>query len=171
MASNARRRRKRRAGEYRAPTTRREARQQKVDAGAPVSRRPARPRGGRRDPRERPPSPWGAFPLVELTILIALVLLLVGFFVGQTRGIIMIFAGMALASLAALELVLREHFAGYRSHTTVLAGFVALIVLGLGFVLEWPQIVKVGAGAGAFAVCFYLFREAFKRRSGGLGFR
>jgi hypothetical protein len=108
---------------------------------------------------------------VELTILIALVLLIVGFFVGGTRGVVMILAGMSLASLAALELVLREHFAGYRSHTTVLAGFVGLIVLGLGFVLAWPQLVKVGAGAAAFVVCFYLFREAFKRRSGGLGFR
>jgi hypothetical protein len=170
MASDARRRRKRRSGEYQAPTTRREARERKADT-ATVSRRPAHQRSGRRNPRERPPSPWGSFPLVELTILIALVLLIVGFFVGQTRGVVMILAGMSLASLAALELVLREHFAGYRSHTTVLAGFVGLIVLGLGFVLEWPQVVKVGAGAGAFAVCFYLFREAFKRRSGGLGFR
>ena len=98
-------------------------------------------------------------------------LLIVGFFAGGTRGIVMILAGISLASLAALELALREHFSGYRSHSSVLAGFVAVIVLGLGFVLEWPQVVKVGAGAAAFAVCFYLFREAFKRRSGGLGFR
>jgi hypothetical protein len=165
MASDARRRRKRRSGEYRAPTTRREARERKSSVAAPTSRRPRR--GG----RERPPSPWGSFPLVEITILVALVLLIVGFFAGGTRGIVMILAGISLASLAALELALREHFSGYRSHSSVLAGFVAVIVLGLGFVLEWPQSVKVGAGAGAFAVCFYLFREAFKRRSGGLGFR
>ena len=60
----------------------------------------------------------------------------------------MIFAGISLASLAALELALREHFSGYRSHSSVLAGFVAVLVLGLGFVLAWPQVVKVGAGAG-----------------------
>jgi hypothetical protein len=170
MASNARRRRKRRTGEYRAPTTRREARERKSAAAAPA-RRPARESRGRGRGREGPPSPWGSFPLVELTILIALVLLIVGFFMGEVRGTVMILAGLSLASLAALELSLREHFAGYRSHTSVLAGFVAVIVLGVGFVLEWPQIVKVGAGAGAFAICFYLFREAFKRRSGGLGFR
>ena len=49
----------------------------------------------------------------------------------------------------------------------MLAGFVAVVVLGLGFVFAWPQLVKVGAGAAAFVVGFYLFREAFKRRSGG----
>ena len=104
-------------------------------------------------------------------IVVALVLLVVGFFMGGTRGGVMLVAGVALGSLAALELTLREHFAGYRSHTSVLAGFVAVIVLGLGFILDWSQGLKVGAGAAAFALSFYVFREAFKRRSGGLGFR
>jgi hypothetical protein len=120
---------------------------------------------------ERPPSPWGRFPLVEIVILVGLVLLIVGFFKGDTGGVVMILAGISLVSLAALELTLREHFAGYRSHTSVLAGFVGVFVLGLGFVFAWPQLVKVGAGVAAFVVSFYLFREAFKRRSGGLGFR
>ena len=163
MASSARKRRKRRSGEYRPPTTRRAARESQTR----TSRRPARPRKR----GERPPSPWGSFPLVEIVILLALVLLIVGFFAGETRGVVMILAGVSLASLAALELTLREHFTGYRSHTSVLAGFVGVFVLGLGFVLAWPQLVKVGAGAAAFALSFYLFREAFKRRSGGLGFR
>jgi hypothetical protein len=138
---------------------------------ASEARRPAARERRRAGGRERPPSPWGSFPLVELTILVALVLLIVGFFTGGTRGLVMILAGISLASLAALELTLREHFTGYRSHSTVLAGFAAVIVLGVGFVLEWPQLVQVAAGAAVFAVCFYLFREAFKRRSGGLGFR
>jgi hypothetical protein len=168
MAASARKRRKRRSGEYRPPTTRSEAR----EAAAPPARRPARTTARRRRDRgERPPSPWGSFPVVEITILIALVLLITGFFMGSTRGGMMILAGISLASLAALELSLREHFTGYRSHTSVLAGFVGVLVLGVGFVFAWPQLVKVGAGAGAFLLSFYLFREAFKRRSGGLGFR
>jgi hypothetical protein len=167
MASSARKRRKRRSAEYSPPTTRRAAR----EAAAPAARHPARAQVRRRGREDRPPSPWGSFPLVELTILIALVLLIVGFFLGNTRGIVMIVAGISLASLAALELTLREHFTGYRSHTSVLAGVVGVVVLGLGFVLAWPQLVKVGAGAAAFLLSFYLFREAFKRRSGGLGFR
>jgi len=167
LASSARKRRKRRSGDYRAPTTRTQAREAKA---------PAPPRAPARTPRarkrgERPPSPWGSFPLVELVILIALVLLIAGFLMGDTRGVVMMMAGVSLASLAALELTLREHFSGFRSHTSVLAGFVGVLVLGLGFVFAWPQLVKVGAGAGAFVVSFFLFREAFKRRSGGLGFR
>jgi hypothetical protein len=104
-------------------------------------------------------------------ILIGLVLLLTGFFMGEVRGTIMILAGMTLVSAAALELTLREHFSGYRSHTAVLAGAVTVFVLGLGFFLAWPVPVQLGAGLAAFLGGFYLFREAFKRRSGGLGFR
>jgi hypothetical protein len=169
MASSARKRRKHRSGEYQPPTTRRAAREAQA-----AETRPARPAARTRRGRqkvERPPSPWGSFPLVEIVILVGLVLLIVGFFDGDTRGVVMILAGISLVSLAALELTLREHFSGYRSHTSVLAGFVGVFVLGLGFVFAWPQLVKVGAGAAAFVVGFYLFREAFKRRSGGLGFR
>jgi hypothetical protein len=169
MASRERRRRKRRSAEYQTPVTRRAAREREAEHSAPPRTAPAsRRRRGRPD---RPPSPWGSFPLVEIVILVALVLLIVGFFMGGTRGGMMLVAGVALGSLAALELTVREHFAGYRSHSSVLAGFVAVIVLGLGFVLGWPQVVKLGAGVAAFVLCFYLFREAFKRRSGGLGFR
>ena len=167
MASSARKRRKRRSTDYRPPTTRQEAR----EAAAPAPPRPARTPPRRRDKQDRPPSPWGSFPLVELTILLALVLLVVGFFMGNTRGVVMLVAGISLGSLASLELILREHFYGFRSHTTLLAGVVGVFVLGLGFVLAWPQLVKVGGGAAAFLVSFYLFREAFKRRSGGLGWR
>jgi hypothetical protein len=124
-------------------------------------------RGG----RERPPAPWGRFPLVELVILLALVLLVTGFFVSGTKGITLIATGMTLGMLAGLELSFREHFAGFKSHTTVLAGFPTLVVLGIGFWQEWPRPVNLLAGAVVFASGFYLLREAFKRRSGGLGFR
>jgi hypothetical protein len=170
LATSARRRRKRRSEDYRPPTTRRAARETAAKAGAEADGSPRPSRARQRHP-DRPPSPWGSFPLVELVILLALVLLIVGFFVGQTRGVVMIAAGVSLGSLAALELTLREHLAGYRSHSSVLAGFVAVLVLGVGFFFAWPQEVKLGAGAAAFALGFYLFRELFKRRSGGLGFR
>jgi hypothetical protein len=165
--ATSRRSRKRRAGEYRAPVTRRESRESRARASDPspqaAPRRPDRP--------ERPPAPWGSFPLVEIVILVALALLLIGFFISGTRGTVMILAGVSLASLAGLELVLREHFAGYRSHTSVLAGSLAVVVLGVGFWFAWPPAIQIGAGVAAFAAGFYLFRELFKRRSGGLGFR
>ena len=77
------------------------------DGEAPRPARPARP-----GPPDRPPAPWGKFPLVELIVLLALVMLILGFFVQGDRGITLIAAGVALGSLAGLELAIREHFAG-----------------------------------------------------------
>lgn len=130
----------------------------------------ARPR---RAPRERPPAPWGRFPLIELVILLGLILLVAGFFVQGTRGLTMIGAGVALASLAGLELSIREHVAGYRSHSTVLAGVATVVALAAGFFLLPTSLLVVNLliGAVVFGVCFYALRELFKRRSGGLGFR
>jgi uncharacterized membrane protein YhiD involved in acid resistance len=108
---------------------------------------------------------------VELVVLLSLVLLILGFFLQGARGVTMIIAGITLGSLAGLELSIREHFAGYRSHTSVLAGAIAVLVLGLGFFLALAPIVNLVAGALVFLIGFYLFREAFKRRSGGIGFR
>ena len=108
---------------------------------------------------------------MELVVLLSLVLLVLGFVLGGARGITMIIAGITLGSLAGLELSIREHFTGFRSHTTVLAGAPAVLVLGVGFFVAFAPIVNLIAGVVVFLVCFYLFREAFKRRSGGVGFR
>jgi hypothetical protein len=106
-------------------------------------------------------------------VLIALVLLIAGLFVQGTRGVTMIGAGIALGALAGLELSIREHFAGYKSHTTVLSTAIGVVVIGTAFALNGAEPSSVGLAAGgvAFAAAFYLFREAFKRRSGGLGWR
>ena len=104
-------------------------------------------------------------------ILLALVLLGIGFFAQKS---LMVVCGIGLAILGGTEISIREHFAGYRSHTTLLAGLAAVIVMALAFVLvpdQWPVFVPMGLGLVVFGVGLYLLREAFKRRSGGLGFR
>ena len=133
----------------------------------------AETRRSRRPPRERPPAPWGRFPLVELVILLGLILLIAGFFVQGGRGLTMIAAGVALASLAGLELSVREHLAGYRSHSTVLAGVATVMALAAGFFLLPTSLLVVNLliGAVVFGICFYALREVFRRRSGGLSFR
>lgn len=136
--------------------------------GSPPAARKSAPRRG-----ERPPPPWGSFPLVELCVLIAIVLLVAGFFTGGTRGATMIFAGLALGSLSGLELSVREHFAGFRSHTTILSGGAALLAGTLLAVLVgeiWLPLL-VGVALAVFLACFFLFRRVFKKRSGGLAFR
>jgi hypothetical protein len=126
----------------------------------------------RRRAGERPPAPWGSVPLSELVILLGIVLILWGAARGS-GGEEMLAAGLVIASLGGGELALREHMAGYRSHSSLLAGvaaFVAVTVvaLGLGPVKVWVLVVL---GLGVFAATFYAMRELFKRRSGGLGFR
>jgi hypothetical protein len=131
-----------------------------------------RPRPGRPSSGDRPAAPWGSFPLSELVILLGIVLILWGAFSGED-GEELLGAGLVIASLGGGELALREHLAGYRSHSTLLGGvaaFVAVTVvaLGLGPVKVWILVVL---GAAVFAGTFYAMRELFKRRSGGLGFR
>jgi hypothetical protein len=111
--------------------------------------------------------------LVELVILLGLILLVTGFFVQGGRGLTMIAAGVALASLAGLELSVREHLAGYRSHSTVLAGVATVLALAAGFFLLPTSLLVVNLliGAVVFGICFYALREVFRRRSGGLSFR
>jgi hypothetical protein len=135
-------------------------------AGAPARPSRRRPRAG-----ERPPAPWGSFPLVELSVLVALVIGVVGFVTGGQRGALLLATAGALGSLAGLELSIREHFAGFRSHTTVLAAAVGVLALAVAFFARAPYAAMLAVGAAVFGVAFYLLREAFKRRSGGYGFR
>jgi hypothetical protein len=131
-----------------------------------------KPRPGRSSVDDRPPAPWGNFPLVELTVFVGIVLLVVGFIIRGDRGVTMIIGGMALASLGGLELSIREHFAGFRSHTTLLAGAVALAAIGATYLLsDKDQIVMVSAAAIAFIGAFFVFRRVFVHRSGGVAFR
>jgi hypothetical protein len=122
---------------------------------------------------ERPPAPWGKFPLSELVILLGIFVMVWGFLSGRDRGEERVAAGLVLASIGGGELALREHLAGFRSHSALLAGVAAfavvtVIALTLGPVKVWVLLL---AGAAVFGGAFYAMRELFKRRSGGLGFR
>ena len=126
----------------------------------------------RRKTSDRPRAPWGSFPLSELVILLGLVFILWGAARGS-GGEEMLAAGLVIASLGGGELALREHLAGYRSHTSLLAGvaaFVAITIIALGFGPVRVAVLIV-VGVLVFAGTFYWMRELFKRRSGGLGFR
>jgi hypothetical protein len=134
--------------------------------------RPQRPRPGRPSIDERPPAPWGNFPLSELLIFLGIVLILWGVLSGK-GGEERLAAGIVVAALGGAELAVREHVAGYRSHTTLIAGVttfavVTAVALGLGPVKLWVLVI---VAAAVFAPAFYWLRELFKRRSGGLGFR
>jgi hypothetical protein len=118
---------------------------------------------------ERPPAPWGSFPLAELTVLAGIVALVVGI---ASKDPTAIGIGIVLAGLGGLEVSAREHFAGYRSHTTLLAGTGFVLVTGLLFYLAGLVLaVCLAAGAVTFAASFYALRRAFQKASGGLSFK
>jgi hypothetical protein len=121
---------------------------------------------------ERPKAPWHPFPLVELSALVGIVLIVLGFLdIESDRGRMLLVLGMLLASLAGLDTAVREHFAGFRSHSTLLAGLPAVLGAAAVFFTRAPWIAVVGVGAAIFAGALVLFRNAFRRRSGGPTFR
>jgi hypothetical protein len=110
-------------------------------------------------------------------VLIALVFGVIGFIRFDTHsGKVMVVAAMCLGSLGGLEVSIREHFAGFRSHTTLLAascavGSMILISVIAGKAGLAILALVVGVGVIVFVLAFYGLRQAFVRRSGGLGFR
>lgn len=172
MASKSARKRRKRRPPARVKPPEDSAAPQPPPSGAIVA--PARaPR--RRGTEEPPQAPWGSFPLIELAVLIGVVMLILGFFVvGGTRGAILIGFGLLLGSIGGLELSIREHFAGYQSHTAVLAGVPAALTLGLLFYLGpggLPPLARAAIGVAVFAAAALLLTRAFSRRSGGDRFR
>ena len=158
------------------------ARQRRAEQAA-ASGTPRRTDRRRRGTAERPPPPWGSFPLTELVTLLGIVLAIGGMISGveENRGRTMLGAGIALGSLAGLETAIRDHFAGYRSHSTLLAAFLAILALAaMIFALKGivPELagqvaftVALGVGAVVFGIAFPLLRRVFQRRSGGLSYR
>ncbi|PTL56562.1 hypothetical protein C7Y72_16570 [Paraconexibacter algicola] len=119
-------------------------------------------------PTEAPDALWHPLPVTETLIFLGLVGVLYGFFTQTPPAL---FVGIGLVSVAAVELAIREHFAGYRSHSSLLAALAGVLVaLPLYFTsLPGEALLVVAAlvGAGAFQV----LRTAFARQAGGLTFR
>lgn len=145
--------------------------------GEDVRRRTAERDTRRR--RERPAPPWGSFPLTEVVGALALLLGIGSFFVEGVRSPVMLLAALVLGSLIGLELSVREHMTGFRSHSTLLAGGAAVAVVTAAIfalqVASLPRVpvlaVALAAGLAVFATTFLLLRRAFRRRSGGLSFK
>ncbi len=102
-------------------------------------------------------------------MLVGIVALAVGFFGGNVTAVAL---GVVLAGLGGMATAATEHFAGYRSHTTLLAGVVFVLVVGsLFYLAKLILAICLGVGAIAFLIAFIALRRAFQRASGGLSFR
>ncbi len=121
---------------------------------------------------ERPHAPWHPLPLSELLILVGAIGAAVGFAKvghGFSSGGPALLAGIGAVALGTIEVTLREHRSGYRSHTVMLAFMVVLVfhsvvVLGLSAFTTVPRLLNVGLFAvdvALFALLFKLLRARF----------
>jgi hypothetical protein len=116
---------------------------------------------------DRPLAPWHPVPLAELCVLVGLILMVAGFITGLAsgRGRLMLVTGMALGSLGGLDTAAREHFAGYRSHHTILAGLPAIATAAVLYFARAPWLAIIGVSVAVFAGAFVLLRRAWRRAS------
>lgn len=134
---------------------------------------PAPPQAPQRHARlsEAPKAPWHPVPLVELAILAGLVLVVVGFVVGGDAGVVLVTGGIVLVAVASLELAIREHFSGYRSHSALLAAVVAVGLMAGTALAGLPQVAAIALGVLAGGASFFALRRTFTAKSGGLTWR
>ena len=97
-------------------------------------------------------------------MLAGIVLLVLGLINFDSRqGKTMLLVGLALGSLGGLDTAAREHFAGYKSHTTVLAGLPAVVLAGVLYFAEAPWPVVFAGAAVSFVAAFWLLWRAYHR--------
>jgi hypothetical protein len=125
------------------------------------------PRTRRRRPPEEQASANGDIPIGKPKVKklrIALVMLVLGALnFDSDRGRLLLVFGLALGSLGGLDTAVREHFAGFRSHTTVLSALPAVVTAAALFFVGVPWIVLVAAAALVFAAAFWALLKAYRR--------
>jgi hypothetical protein len=109
---------------------------------------------------ERPQGPFGGLPVSELVILAGAVGAVVGLIENAKPALLV---GLVVVALGVLEFTAREHFSGYRSHTTLLAAIPTVAV-------EFGLITAVGSHSArglvllvmvpVFAGLFWLLRRS-----------
>ncbi len=110
---------------------------------------------------ERPPSPFGGLPISEIAIFAGGVGAIVGVIQGGGPALVV---GLIVCTLGVVEVTAREHFSGFRSHTSLLS---AIPAVGVG--VAWVAIVGKPAQrimillvvVPVYALLFWLLRRQF----------
>lgn len=129
---------------------------------------------------ERPRAPWHPLPLSELLILVGAIGAVFGVIRlghgGISHGGPALVAGIAAVLIGTVEVTLREHLSGYRSHTLLLTLLPVLVfhsatILIVSSLTTMPKllnvvlvIVDVGLGMFLFRILRTRFVDARRER-------
>jgi hypothetical protein len=114
---------------------------------------------------ERPESPFGGLPISEVAILASLVGLVVWWL--AALGTQALVVSLVVCALGVVEVTAREHFSGYRSHTTLLAAIPSL-ALGIGVLSlvgadrQNRGPLLIGVAGPVFALLVWFLRRRFQ---------
>ena len=116
--------------------------------------------------KERPEAPWHPLPLSELLILVGLVGVMVAVFIEKEVHPALLLASIAAVAIGTVEVTLREHLGGYRSHTVLLAlipvvvlhSAVLLIAGAFTSVPRWVNIPLLALDIAIFSLLYKVLR-------------
>jgi uncharacterized membrane protein YgdD (TMEM256/DUF423 family) len=111
---------------------------------------------------ERPRPPWHPLPLAELLILAGAVALVLAFQRGIEHNASTLLLGIAAVAIGTLEVTLREHRSGFRSHTTLLAALPVLVFHTVTLLIVSIFTSTRYVNLGLFAVDLILFITLFR---------
>jgi len=141
--------------------------------GAPAARhseRAALALGDLKAVGDRPQAPWHPLPLSELLILIGAIGTAVAFLRGIEHNGALLGAAIGAVAIGTIEVTLREHLSGFRSHTVMLSALPAIVfhsavVLGVLAVTNrapgWLSIALLPIDVALVVVCFKLLRARY----------
>ncbi|MCL2419426.1 MAG: hypothetical protein FWD04_09050 [Conexibacteraceae bacterium] len=111
---------------------------------------------------ERPLGIFGGVPVSEFAIFAGIVALVIGMINGGGPAIPV---GIIVMALGVAEVTAREHFSGFRSHTTLLA-FIPAVLIEATYALfvgvPRQRILVIAPAIPVFAICYWLLRRHFR---------
>jgi hypothetical protein len=131
---------------------------------------------------ERPQAPWHPLPLSELLILAGAIGAIIAWLRGVEGNGALLGAAIGAVVIGTIEVTLREHLSGFRSHTLMLSvlpaiafhsAAVLLVLLLASHVPSWLNIALLPLDGAIGVICFKLLRARYvdarrERRFAGL---
>jgi len=121
-------------------------------------------------PDDRPQAPWHPLPLSELLILVGVIGTVVAYLKGIQSNVALLAASIAAVAIGTIEVTLREHMSGFRSHTLLLSvipavvlhsAVVLAVVAVAGRAPSWLSVALLPIDVAVVVVCFKLLRARY----------